>query len=80
MSRPLSQDGLGLMYIEPNCNGTCWIEFWYDGGFEMSIAHWLALTSWLFAGGLVVSHFRKKNRREFRKAASDAGKLYAEQS
>jgi hypothetical protein len=48
VDHPLAEDGLGLMYIEPNCNGDCRIELGYDGGREMRIARWAAMTSWIF--------------------------------
>jgi len=48
VDHPLAEDGLGLMYIEPNCNGDCHIELGYDGGREMRIARWAAMTSWIF--------------------------------
>ena len=40
--RRVFQDKLGLMTVQPECNGTCRIELHYDGGLEMRLAHWLS--------------------------------------
>ena len=37
-SKPVVEDGLGFMLIEPGCDGPCRIELLYDGGFEMAAA------------------------------------------
>ncbi|MDQ6664664.1 MAG: hypothetical protein M3Z23_09755 [Acidobacteriota bacterium] len=47
-------DGLGLMVIEPDCNGPCVVELMYDGGVEMRIAGWLSLLALLGSGTIAV--------------------------
>jgi hypothetical protein len=39
---PLSRDAIGLLLIEPPCDGPCEIELAYDGGSELRIAKWLS--------------------------------------
>ena len=36
--RPIREDGLGLMVVQPQCSGPCEIRLVYDGGWEMSVA------------------------------------------
>jgi hypothetical protein len=38
------KDGLGLMWLHPDCNGACEVVLDYDGGWELRICRWL---SWL---------------------------------
>ncbi|HUG81138.1 MAG TPA: hypothetical protein VML01_05715, partial [Bryobacterales bacterium] len=38
VTKPIEQDGLGMMLIEPACAGPCRIELRYDGGIEMAAA------------------------------------------
>jgi hypothetical protein len=46
--RPIRQDGLGFMIVEPGCSGSCEIRMVYDGGVEMRIAKWAQAASLLF--------------------------------
>ena len=52
--RPVAEDGLGQMYIEPNCSGPCSIDLFYDGGLEMRIARWISAAAWIFAIALLI--------------------------
>lgn len=47
----ISRDAIGLLLIEPPCDGRCEIEFAYDGGAELRIARWLSWSA--LAIGLV---------------------------
>ena len=38
MKKPITEDGLGMMLIEPGCAGPCRVELRYDGGMEMAAA------------------------------------------
>jgi hypothetical protein len=57
--RPVGQDGIGQMYIEPHCDGICSIELAYDGGREMRIARGVAWTAWILAFGIIATTFRR---------------------
>ncbi|MDQ6708705.1 MAG: hypothetical protein M3Z85_22330 [Acidobacteriota bacterium] len=52
--RRVTFDSLGLMVIEPDCDGPCVVELMYDGGVEMRIAHWLSLLALLGSGTIAV--------------------------
>ncbi len=41
-ARPILQDKLGQMVVEPRCNGACTVELTYDGGIEQRGARWLS--------------------------------------
>lgn len=41
VSRQINADGLGLMWLQPGCNGTCDVQLEYDGGTELWICHLL---------------------------------------
>ncbi len=60
--RRISADGLGLMVIEPECEGPCRIELTYTGGLEMRLAK---LASWgaLLAGLIGVVAGRRRGAR-----------------
>jgi hypothetical protein len=53
-SIPLHRDGLGLMWLDPACNGECEIQMAYNGGWELRLCRWvsiavlLALSVWLY--------------------------------
>jgi hypothetical protein len=38
----LQQDGLGLMWFRPECNGGCDVQLDYDGGWELRICRWIS--------------------------------------
>jgi hypothetical protein len=40
--RRVFSDGLGLMAVEPGCQGRCTVELVYDGGWEATIARWFS--------------------------------------
>jgi hypothetical protein len=61
-TKPIGEDGLGQMYIEPNCDGACSIELFYDGGWEMRIAHGAAYTAWMLAFAVLAMHLRRPSR------------------
>jgi hypothetical protein len=44
---PVRSDGLGLMVLEPACEGYCIIDLIYDGGLEMQLARLLSLAAGL---------------------------------
>lgn len=45
------KDGLGLMWMRPECNGACDLQLDYDGGWELRICRWLGYVAW---AGLIV--------------------------
>ncbi|MGA3188406.1 MAG: hypothetical protein ABSF22_14975 [Bryobacteraceae bacterium] len=47
--RPIGQDGLGFLIIEPHCNGRCDVELSFDGGAEMHHANILRMLGILAA-------------------------------
>jgi hypothetical protein len=49
--RKIFKDGLGLMWLRPECGGACEIVLDYDGGWELRLCRWL---SWLAIAALVV--------------------------
>ena len=44
-AREVRQDGLGLMWIRPGCNGSCEVDLAYDGGWELRLCHYLSLAA-----------------------------------
>jgi len=54
-------DKIGLMLIEPQCEGRCTVELVYDGGAEMQIAKAVSLTGLL--GCLVWAMINRARRR-----------------
>jgi len=42
IARQVKADGLGLMWLEPGCNGPCDVQLNYDGGAELRICHLLS--------------------------------------
>jgi hypothetical protein len=42
---PVRSDGLGLMWLDPHCNGPCEVQFDYDGGWELRLARYLSYTA-----------------------------------
>ena len=50
---PILADGLGLMWLRPNCNGPCEIQLDYTGGFELRFARWLSVAALLLCLGLL---------------------------
>jgi hypothetical protein len=57
------KDGLGLMWLKPNCNGPCEVVLNYDGGWELRLCRWL---SWLAIAGLGVVPFVLRRGRKSR--------------
>ncbi|MGH9667579.1 MAG: hypothetical protein ACRD9L_24425, partial [Bryobacteraceae bacterium] len=45
IARPLRKDGIGLMWLRPECNGPCDIELNYDGGTELRICRYVSITA-----------------------------------
>jgi len=41
-SRKIETDGLGLMWIQPGCNGPCDLDLEYDGGAALRIFRWIS--------------------------------------
>ncbi len=58
-SCPIRRDGLGLMLIDPNCDGPCTIRLTYDGGLEMRLARLASALAFL-AGFLWLLAARKR--------------------
>jgi hypothetical protein len=52
-------DGLGQMYVEPDCEGVCTIELTYDGGREIRIARSVATISGILACVVLAMSFRR---------------------
>jgi hypothetical protein len=59
----LQKDGLGLMWLRPNCNGTCDIQLDYNGGWELRLTRWLSYLAWF--GLLIVFPVRYFRSRRF---------------
>jgi len=76
-TRPIRSDGLGMMVIAPECDGTCTVELTYDGGIEMRLAQLASGLSVL--GGfawLTISRMRGRRRDSSpveKEAAAPAG-------
>jgi hypothetical protein len=51
LSRQIKRDGLGLMWLQPGCNGPCDVRLEYNGGAELRISHVLSVGG---LAGLVV--------------------------
>ena len=49
--RKIFKDGLGLMWLRPECSGPCEIVLDYDGGWELRLCRWL---SWLALAALAL--------------------------
>jgi hypothetical protein len=41
-SRQVNADALGLMWLQPGCNGPCDVQLDYDGGTELRVCRWLS--------------------------------------
>jgi len=41
-SREIKKDGLGLMWLRPECSGPCDVELTYNGGWELRLARWIS--------------------------------------
>jgi hypothetical protein len=50
--RSIRRDGLGLMVVDPGCDGACEVRLIYDGGLEMTVSKTIAVVANGF--GLVV--------------------------
>ena len=59
---PLRGDGLGLMVVEPACEGSCNVQLIYDGGWEMRMARTVSWSS--CAGCLVWIALSRYKRRQ----------------
>ena len=62
--RPLYKDGLGLMWLKPECNGACDVSMDYDGGWELwtcRVISYLAIAGLVV--GMVVAGWRRRGRR-----------------
>jgi len=60
ISRQIHADGLGLMWLRPDCHGPCEVQLEYDGGAELRICHLLSAGALaalvVFFGWRVVRH------------------------
>lgn len=52
---PITRDAIGLMALQPGCNGSCAIEMYYDGGSELKAALVLSLITL----GLCLAYFSR---------------------
>jgi hypothetical protein len=59
---PAFEDGLGQIYVDPKCNGSCSIELFYDGGREMRIARGVGVTVWILVFGALAFSWRSSVR------------------
>lgn len=57
---PVSADALGLIYLEPKCEGPCEIALTFTGGLEMRIARLAQLAAMLFSLGWVAAPWIRK--------------------
>jgi hypothetical protein len=48
----LQKDGLGLIWLRPECDGPCAVRLDYDGGWELRLCRWL---SYLALAGLLLA-------------------------
>jgi len=46
VSRPVRADGLGLIWLAPECNGACDVLLEYNGGAELIVCHAVSLLAW----------------------------------
>ena len=60
--RPVGQDGIGLMAIDPQCEGQCTVDLSYDGGSEMQFARAACLAALLGCLGWAVVRRRRTRR------------------
>jgi hypothetical protein len=60
--RPVGQDGIGLMVIDPQCEGQCIVDLTYDGGIEMQFARAACLAAFLGCLGWAVLLRRRTQR------------------
>jgi hypothetical protein len=49
--RKIFNDGLGLIWLRPDCSGACELVLDYDGGWELRLCRWL---SWLAIAALAI--------------------------
>jgi len=61
MRRPVQEDKIGLVGVEPQCEGPCTIDLIYDGGTEMRLAKTASLAS--LAGCLAWALFSRRRKR-----------------
>jgi hypothetical protein len=60
--RPVGQDGIGLMVIDPRCEGQCIVDLTYDGGLEMQLARAACLAALLGCLGWAALLWRRARR------------------
>jgi len=46
-ARDIEKDGLGLMWLRPQCSGPCEVQLRYDGGWELRICRWISLIAFV---------------------------------
>lgn len=56
---PVFRDGLGLLAVQPNCEGTCAVELVYDGGWEY---RWCRFVSVFSMAGIVAGFLLRRRR------------------
>jgi hypothetical protein len=57
----IHRDGLGLMWLEPNCAGRCEIRLDYDGGWELRICRWISVATLITLALLPLLRRRRLN-------------------
>ena len=60
--RPIRPDAIGLMAVEPRCEGPCTIELVYDGGAEMRITQTASLASLAGCLAWIIASRRRQRR------------------
>jgi hypothetical protein len=38
----VERDGIGLMWLQPDCDGECTVELRYNGGTELRLCRWVS--------------------------------------
>jgi hypothetical protein len=58
----LHRDGMGLMWLQPDCNGACAVDLDYDGGWELRLCRWISVIA--FAILLIMFCVPSRNRED----------------
>jgi hypothetical protein len=59
----IQRDGLGLMWLRPDCAGPCEIHLDYDGGWELRICRYLSFTALVLLILTTLRRFARSRRR-----------------
>jgi hypothetical protein len=61
-ARPLKKDGLGLMWLRPECAGPCEILLDYDGGWELRVSRWITYAALAGLVGFGVVRWKRRGQ------------------